>query len=278
MNNYEKNKKSNNEGLDIKKRRLDLIEISTKKKLTRMEKQNLISLNYKSSRGPLRIQKRDILVLWWILEMKFSNFDAIYKKFFNTIPSVAYRRISRLAKCGYLKSILSLGEKQTLLYLITPYGYSVLRSYVDSNDILAPVTYVSLLTLSHDLMVLNSRVKLEELGIVNNWRAERIIQSEMCKGRKLTKRDHIPDGIFYDKNNKAWAFELEASLKGKERLRKQIQHYKKLMSDPSSTFSSCLFVYTNKSIRKAVTACVGSYAEHFKIISYEEIMSGGINL
>ena len=85
-------------------------------------------------------------------------------------------------------------------------------------------------TLEHDLKLIELRLKLEKLNLVQNWTTEQEIKSLVYKNnsREEAKKKLIPDGLFItskETQNKSVAIELELTLKDKKRIKEVVKNY-----------------------------------------------------
>ncbi len=107
-------------------------------------------------------------------------------------------------------------------------------------------------TLEHDLKLINFRLSMERLGLVQNWTTEQEIKSMVFKNhsREEAKKKLIPDGLFIsskETQNKSVAVELEMTLKDKNRIKEVLKNYLE-----KKDLSYVWYVSPYKSILKSV--------------------------
>jgi hypothetical protein len=87
-----------------------------------------------------------------------------------------------------------------------------------------PLTEIDVRTFEHDRRIVEARLALERLGRAVNWAPERRLKSELALNMGLP-RQYQPDAIYWNKLQEPMAFELEVSVKGKDRYADKIRKY-----------------------------------------------------
>ncbi|MFN7453404.1 MAG: hypothetical protein ACK5RO_01960, partial [Pseudobdellovibrionaceae bacterium] len=146
---------------------------------------NLISEPYAlekvTKNEPFRMTNRDMDILEFILEMKFSTIEDIHSKFFKFTrsgeQSICLRwcreRVALLIKANFIKPIKDVCYRT--LYIVTQKGYFYLRNSRPEKNYPRALQSVDGRFYDHDQKVIQTRLKLEELGIVKSWISERLI-------------------------------------------------------------------------------------------------------
>lgn len=85
-------------------------------------------------------------------------------------------------------------------------------------------------TIDHDLKLIDIRLRLEKINLVQDWTTEQEIKSIIFKRNSIeeAKKKLIPDGVFItgkETQNKSVAVELELTLKDKKRIKEVIKNY-----------------------------------------------------
>lgn len=220
------------------------------------------------------IQKRDLEILRFCLEMKFADVESLNKMFFDANSQdmfAARKRIQKLELVGFLRSVSLLSGTPKKFYLTTPKGYRELFKVSNSDIIPNPVSKLSVVTFEHDLGVLKSRLELEKQGRAFKWRSEKLLksQAEAINGR--LQRDFMPDAIFTSKHGKVCAFEYENRPKSESQLREKIFRLKAIMDQPDPVFEACLFIASTESLKNKIKKITDLIANRFVVQSKEEI-------
>lgn len=158
-------------------------------------------------RNNYQLQERDRRVLELCYEQQFLTLDQVSRFFFGGYIGNASRRMSSLRSLGLLRtqSVLTLGGKVEILR-VTARGRTEARK--GSKYLIPQVRQVGFSTLSHDAMVIDTRVRLQSLWEAT-WIPERVLKHE--------KLAQVPDGVLVFQSGKKVAVEVENSLKGKAR-------------------------------------------------------------
>lgn len=192
-----------------------------------------VRVHQKSS---FRVTSRDLDILEFILEMKFSTIEDVHSKFFKVTklgePSRCLRwtreRVANLVKSDFIKSIKDVCHRT--LYIVTQKGYLYLRNSRSQKFYSKPLSSVDGRTYDHDQKVIQIRTVLEENKMVDEWISERQL-AERDEYRQLLTTEFRPDGIYKNSEGQKVAFELEIARKSKERYQQKIKRYIQLMTD-----------------------------------------------
>ncbi len=182
----------------------------------------------------MKITKRDIELMGWVLEQKFMTREQVRKVFWKDITEKSiedYRRLYELMKAGFLKRSKYAFYKH-VIYMVTASGLKELKAFGRNRGLceLADVDYSNY---KHDLSVTDIRIMFESWGY-REWLSERVVS-------KLYQLRRLPDGMIYHRG-KHVAFEYEASQKSKDRykdiffnyeLDDQISHVVYVVDNPS---------------------------------------------
>lgn len=191
------------------------------------------STNYKprvTSPPNTRLTARDISILHFVHEMKFSTIEQLHKKFFKVTKdgysSISLRwtkeRIASLIKNDFLRPVKDLCP--ITLYLISEKGYWYIKNGTFGNDVGKFHKVIDSRFLKHDASVSDVRIHLESKEIATQWISEHLLP-EHPGVRKYLTSEFRPDGIYTDPSGQKVAFELEIALKSKERYRQKIKRY-----------------------------------------------------
>lgn len=240
-------------------RREEQLEMIEKKKVRKQE---------------VELTERDLRILEFCLEMKFSNAETIFQKFFKVTSmgtestSVAWtkKRLLQLERAGFLKSTYAFSEG-TRFYLATRKAFEALSFYFPQNSFCYPLPQIDHRTFAHDKFILEYRVELEKLNSSCFWVSERMLKANPEFAFGLEGR-YAPDAIYKLSKSEMIAFELEISLKAKSRYREKIQKYVYAIRNSKGSslpLSKVHFVVLNDSVEKILRSQTRIYPEYFEI-------------
>jgi DNA-binding PadR family transcriptional regulator len=201
------------------------------------------------------VQKRDLEVLRFCLEMKFADVESLNQVFFDAKSQDMFgarKRIQKLEAVGFLRSVSLLSGTAKKFYLTTLKGHRELLKVATSVVIPNPVSKLSVVTFEHDLGVLKSRLELQRQGRASNWRSERLLKSQVEAATGRLKRDFMPDGIFTSKHGKVCAFEYENKPKSEKQLREKVFRLNALMTEKDPVFEACLFIASTENLKNKI--------------------------
>lgn len=226
------------------------------------------------SKEKVVLQDRDLDILRFCLEMKFSDIEILNWKFFDPKSSDMFgarKRIQKLEVGGFLKSILMHSGNAKKFYLTTAKGYrEVLKKYSD-QIIPVVVTKLSVVTFEHDLGVLKIRKLLEEQQRATFWRSERLLKATTQVNLQNLKRELMPDALFTSKQGKIIAFEFENKPKSEAQLREKIFRLKAAIESHDAPFEACLVVASTDNLKKKIQALTILIPNKFIVQSVREI-------
>lgn len=230
-----------------------------------------------------RVTPRDLDILEFILEMKFSTIEDIHSKFFKLTKAGeqssclrwARERIANLVKSNFLATVKDVCHKT--LYIVTSKGYLYLRNSRPLRTYPRALQSVDGRFFDHDQRVAQSRIALENSGMVAEWISERQL-SEIDEVKKYLGADFRPDAIYTTTEGKKVAFELEIARKSKERYQTKIKRYIQVMNEPklaASLFESVHFVCEKEKILNLIKSEVALYQPLFRFSLESEILQKG---
>ena len=181
-----------------------------------------------------RLTARDLDIIEFVLEMKFSTIEDIHSKFFKYTKQGekslclrwARERVANLVKANFLKVVKDVCHRT--LYIATNKGYLFLKNSRFGRLFSRPLADIDGRTYDHDQKVIQIRTTLEETGKVASWISERQL-SEFDEYRKFLPTEFRPDAIYTNAEGKKVAFELEIARKSKDRYQQKIKRYIQLM-------------------------------------------------
>ncbi len=220
------------------------------------------------------VQKRDLEILRFCLEMKFADVESLNQVFFDAESQdmfAARKRIQKLESVGFLKSVSLLSGTAKKFYLTTPKSHRELAKVSDSRTLPSPVSKLSVVTFEHDLGVLKSRLELEKQGRASNWRSEKLLKSQAEAATGRLQRDFMPDAIFTSKQGRVCAFEYENKPKSETKLREKVFRLKALMEQTDPVFEACLFIASTESLKTKIKTLTDLAPNRFVVQSKTEL-------
>lgn len=230
----------------------------------------------------IQLTNRDLEILEFCLEMKFSDLKSIHQKFFFHLQSGnrsksdwwARERLGILKRHGYLNS-KRISFSGASYYLATDLAHTALSSLRPSRSFVRPLTEIDVRTFEHDRRVIEARLVLESLGRASNWCSERRLKSESALASGLP-RMYQPDAIYKNKLGEPTAFELELSVKTKDRYEDKIRKYvdvirKTEVGNPG--FLGVLFVVCSEHSFNILNELTRRFEGKFKIEKYNELIN-----
>ena len=224
------------------------------------------------------VQKRDLEVLRFCLEMKFADVESLNQVFFDAESQDMFgarKRIQKLEAVGFLRSVSLLSGTAKKFYLTTPKGHRELLKVATSGVIPSPVSKLSVVTFEHDLGVLKSRLELQRQGRASNWRSERLLKSQVEAATGRLKRDFMPDAIFTSKHGKVCAFEYENKPKSEKQLREKVFRLNALMTEKDPVFEACLFIASTENLKSKIKKMTDLIPNKFVVQSRDELFGKG---
>jgi hypothetical protein len=233
----------------------------------------------------IEITKRDLEILRFCLEMKFSDLESIYRKFFSAnidgskSKSIlwARERVNQLNRFGYLHSQRA-SFSGYAYFLTTKLGQLTLKNFYPDQDFVRPTKTIDIRFFEHDRFVLKSRVYLEAQAGVTSWRPEKCLKLE-CIAKSGLGREYQPDAIFTNSRGERVAFELEHIRKSKEKYQDKIQKYVDVIRRPENShfvFEKVLFVSVSKPVMRTLKEFTEVYQDYFQVVSFDELLKIGV--
>lgn len=179
----------------------------------------------------VRIVNRDLEILRYLLQMKFSSVDEIHRKFFpGSIAKSranAFRttrdRLAILKRLGLITTTQSLFSRRQY-FLCTWKGYYAVAREWDKFALPKPVLRIDIRTFDHDVAVQDFRLSLEESSGQIDWISERELKSGHPDFPSLGGA-FTPDGGYRLPSGECVAFELEISQKARNRYIEKVSRY-----------------------------------------------------
>ncbi len=235
---------------------------------TEFKIENINHVNQKQNLNHhLVLTERDLEIIKFICEMKFSSIDEIYFKFFKTLKNGseskskwwARERLADLVKNNYLTKLYSFSDRKAY-YLGSVKGYLKTLKCCPSDFLVKPLIKIDHATFDHDKLVLQIRLQYEENQKITDWVSDRKLQS-MQGVHSLLGEGNTPDGIYTTAENEKIAFELELSVKAKARYEQKIRKYISIIRDHKNNIEAF----------KKVHFIVGSDVAYKYLVQYSKL-------
>jgi hypothetical protein len=196
------------------------------------------------------VTKRDVDILKFINDMKFSNVDQVHSLFFEKKgKQYIQRRLKKFRNEGMLVSYPEWGGRG-FNYGVSDKGVSLLlRRGVGTVPL--SLKKIDLKNYEHDKVLVELRIRLESLGLVRDWKSERLIRYEQDflnfgLGGKI-----ICDGYAYSvKKSDRVIIEFEHSRKSNQRIKSLLKNYSEYFQEKGDLeFGRVLFFFSDSSIK-----------------------------
>lgn len=228
-----------------------------------------------------RFTDRELDILEFITEMKFSTLECIHSKFFKVTKwgsqsnslTWARQRLLKLIQSDLVQVMSDVCT--TPLYVVTPKGFNYLRSSRLHHTFCKPLYEVDGRFFDHDCRVTKVRIQLENLKMTTKWISERQL-SEIELFKQSLSSEFRPDAIYTDNEGRKVAFELEIARKAKVRYQTKIKRYIQVMEDPTQSknlFERVHFVCEKKNILELLKLETALYQHYFTFSLESEIMA-----
>lgn len=221
----------------------------------------------------VELTDRDLEILRFVLEMKFSSAEQVFTKFFRKTRAKedarssawAVKRLQQLDHAGFLKAMHSF-SKRIRLFTVTYKGYYAVKQVYSGSFLVKPSGFFDQRTYLHDSSMIELRNLLEIDEHVVSWLSDRLLRSypELTSG--LTG-NNVPDAIYTTPGLEKVALELEIAQKGKEKYREKIRRYLSILrsQETQRPFSKVRFICAKENVRKILENETRLYPEYFSV-------------
>ena len=244
------------------------------------KKVNGVAVTEASDRVQLgfRLTSRELDLLEFVLDQKFSGIDAMYPRFYAVDGSKSQRyaaeRIQLLRRHGFLRA-QNVYTDPKLFYVVTPMGRDVLQNMRPGRRQLEPVESIDPRTFEHDWRVTLCRAYREGGGQAQEWVSERRLKAEWATLSGKLSREYCPDAIYTNRRGERVAFELELAPKTRERHAKKISRFLNVMQDSGGLFKRTLFVACDPRVKATLEGLTRPYPDEFKVLGYDQVVTMG---
>jgi len=222
----------------------------------------------------IRLTKRDIEIIVFLLDMKFCSLDELYFKFFrlnldgteSKSSWWARDRINTLKSLKLVTSVHFYTEAKSY-YLATRKAFKIVQGCVGGSSVCKPTFRLDIRTFEHDKLITQLRLELEGRRLVTDWNSEKLL-SEDPKYKNILCREFRPDAIYQNTEGRKVAFELEISTKAKKRYQDKIKKYVSIIRSQktdSKLFDVVHYVCAKVSVFDLLVNETKIYKDFFKI-------------
>jgi len=192
----------------------------------------------RQDKGTPRLEKRDIIVLRWIMQMYIVRFDQLQVLLArhspvkeelvdpeHVSPSTVRTHLRRWKTLGLVRYKKILYEKEQPLFCwLTPYGLRYLAEADEDGDGIVYSYYEpTLRDLHHMSLITQARLYIERQYPDYRFKSERQLRKEQQSRPKQIKRPHVTDGLVYRPDGRAIALEVERWDKAGPKLQRILQ-------------------------------------------------------
>ncbi len=163
----------------------------------------------------IEIQTRDRKILKLCYEQQFILTEQVKRYFANDSYKECRRRIDELKQAGYLKNEITPILGKTEILRLTRIGRELAKEGTPFH--VTELKKLRLVTLTHDAVVTEARLRLEAIWSLATFVPERAIKKNQFR--------QIPDGLFLFPSGNSIALEIENSDKGKTRFIKILKRW-----------------------------------------------------
>lgn len=221
----------------------------------------------------LELTDRDLEILRFVIEMRFSSVEAVFKKFFYVTRTEAVaksqawaqKRLSQLEKAKFLSAVYNFADR-TKYFSGTLKAYYALSNLNPQLSLVKPTGGVDQRTFGHDRTLLDLRIQFEDRALAKDWISDRQLRAtpELTGGLSGT---YVPDAIYTTPSGEKVALELEISTKAKDRYREKVKRYVYLLrsSKEVKPFQRVQFICATEVVKRHLERETKLYPEYFSV-------------
>lgn len=193
--------------------------------------------------------KRDVEILKFVNDMKFSNVEMIHERFISE-RGVQYlqRRMKRFSDLGFVLRLPDWGGRK-FLYTVTDEGVSLVLRH-GFNTVPHGLDKIDVRNFEHDKILIDLRVKLESKGLLKDWVSERVLRYEDDLLRFGLGERIIPDAYARSVNRgDLVVIEFEHARKSNPRIKALLKSYESYFREKSD-YGRLLLFFSNDSVMR----------------------------
>ena len=241
-----------------------------------LQVQENISVNNKRIRitDGFFVTPKDLEVMKFLLEMKFSSVQDLHFKFFRKLRNGkeshslwwAKERLQTLLKNNYLKKEFCRFGKEIYFLPTRKAQLLVSRKYPETENLRASEK-IDPKFFDHDKTILKLRLAIEEKETVERWVSDKELHVNVGLYSGLEKTN-IPDGIFETRDGQRVAVEVEIAKKCKSRYLEKINKFVQIMrsGNESSPFQKVIYFCAKESVYRILRDETKIYGDLFEVV------------
>jgi hypothetical protein len=196
------------------------------------------------------VTKRDVEILKFINDMKFSNVGQVHGMFFRGKgKQYLQRRLKKFSDEGILLRYPDWGGR-SFNYGVSEDGVNLILRH-GQNTVPLNLKRIDIKNFEHDKILTELRIELESLGLVSHWKSERLIRYEEDFLKFGLEKRIIADGYAFSvKKEDRVVIEFEHSRKSNQRIKELLNNYENYFKEKgSSEFGRVLFFFSDSNIK-----------------------------
>ena len=209
------------------------------------------------------IEKRNQDIIKYILEMKYMRLEHIQTKFFAFASDKS--ETFTTSAIGKLKDLKYIHENSKGLLMVTGEGEKYLSKFTEGKLLPSVVKRVFEPEVNHDLKLIELRIRIEELGMVDRWYSENALKSLPFMMKEFKD---MPDALLIKKDGRGVFLELEISRKTNQRYLDRIEEYKRVLQTSDikdQKIEGVMFLCTDEKVKEILTTATIDFKQ---IISF----------
>ncbi len=209
------------------------------------------------------IEKRNQDIIKYILEMKYMRKDQIKTKFFSfAVEKSETFTTSAVIK---LKDLKYIHENSKGLLMVTGEGEKYLSKIAEGKLLPSVVKRVFEPEVNHDLKLIDLRIRIEELGMVERWYSENMLKTLPFMMREFKD---MPDALMIKKDGRGVFLELEISRKTNQRYMDRIEEYKRVLQASAikdQKIEGVMFLCTDEKVKEILDSATIDFKQLFSV-------------
>jgi len=217
------------------------------------------------------LNPKDLDILQMVLEMGYLNMVQITKKFFG-LPSMVTEKaagytVRKLIRMELLKTKDAELSDNTLL-MVTPKARELLGEKHTDKKLPEPLKSIFQPRVNHDLLLNDLRIRFEELGFLNKWVSEKMME-EIPFFKRLFQ--DLPDAVCKKRNGKGYFLELEVSMKSPKVYAERVREYLKILEleeIKDAEIEGVVFFCTDEKVKDKIKEQIPEGVKNISVLMY----------
>lgn len=218
------------------------------------------------------INAKELEILQMVLEMRYMTLRQITKKFYLVSSTVADKSaqytVKKLLEQGLLKTKdAEIGSESLLVPTLK--AYSALAGKYPEAKLPQIQKNIFQPRVKHDLLLNKLRIRFEELGFLNKWYSETMVEEIPFFKRQFAD---LPDAVCKKKNEKGYFLELEVSMKSTKVYAARIEEYLRILALEEindAGIEGAVFFCTDEKVRDKIKEQIPEGVKSISALLYE---------